>query len=63
MDNYAAGIVLYNPKIDRLKENIEAIIPQVKILYCYNNGLGNTQPVMKLLNSYSNIVVFGRGNN
>lgn len=63
MDNYAAGIVLYNPKIDRLKENIEAIIPQVKILYCYNNGLGNTQPVMKLLNSYSNIVVLGRGTN
>lgn len=63
MDNYAAGIVLYNPKIDRLKENIEAIIPQVKILYCYNNGLGNAQRVMDLLKSYANIVVLGRGTN
>lgn len=63
MGNYAAGIILYNPKIKRLKENIDAIIPQVKVLYCYNNGLGENQQIQNLLNSYQNLVVLGNGNN
>lgn len=34
----AAGIVLYNPDIDRLQENINAIIRQVDEVILFNNG-------------------------
>ena len=39
MESYAAGIVLYNPDITRLKENLDAVTPQVKKVYCFiRNG-------------------------
>ena len=63
MENYAAGITLYNPEIKRLKENIDAIIPQVKVLYCYNNGCGENQFVTELLKTYQNVVLLGDGHN
>lgn len=63
MDNYAAGIIVYNPKFERIKENIEAIIPQVKVLYCYNNGLGENKKVVNLLKSHQNLVILGNGHN
>lgn len=34
-----------------------------KVLYCYNNGLGKEEQVMRLLKSYQNVVVLGSGNN
>lgn len=36
-----AGITLYNPEIDRLEENINAIINQVDKLICIDNGSKN----------------------
>lgn len=39
MGQYAAGIVLYNPEKERLKENLDAVCEQVEKVYCYNNGL------------------------
>lgn len=63
MEQYAAGIVLYNPDIKRLKENVDAVCKQVKCVYCYNNGLRNDSEVKALLNTYNNIQIIGTGTN
>lgn len=63
MEQYAAGIVLYNPDIKRLKENLDAVCKQVKWVYCYNNGLRNDSEVGTLLNTYDNIQLIGTGTN
>lgn len=36
-----AGIVTYNPEIERLQDNIRAILPQVDIVYICDNGSAN----------------------
>lgn len=33
-----AGIVLFHPDIDRLKQNVDAVLPQVDRLYLFNNA-------------------------
>lgn len=38
-----AGIVLYNPDIDRLNENISAILPQVDKIVLIENGSSNRE--------------------
>ena len=63
MEQYAAGIVLYNPDIKRLKENLDAVCGQVERVYCYNNGLQNAGEINALLNTYGNIRVIGTGTN
>lgn len=63
MERYAAGIVLYNPDIKRLKENLDAVCGQVEWVYCYNNGLRNAGEINALLNTYGNIRVIGTGTN
>jgi len=45
--NVCAGIILYNPDIQRLKENIEAILPQVEHLVLVDNFSGNIEEVQK----------------
>lgn len=47
----AAGIVLYNPQIGRLLENITAITPQVDLLVLVDNGSSNIIEVQKALNT------------
>lgn len=42
-----AGIVLYNPDINRLKQNIIAIMPQVDEIICIDNGSDNIGIVKK----------------
>lgn len=63
MEQYSAGIVLYNPDIKRLKENLDAVCGQVERVYCYNNGLQNAGEINALLNTYGNIRVIGTGTN
>lgn len=63
MEQYAAGIVLYNPNINRLKKNLDAICKQVRYVYCYNNGLQNDGRVITLLDSYKNLYLIGAGKN
>lgn len=61
MDNYingkclhiAAGIVLFEPEINRLKENIDAIIGQCDHIYVFDNGSSNYSQISDLLNLYS----------
>lgn len=63
MEQYAVGIVLYNPDIKRLKENIDAVCEHVKWVYCYNNGLQNVDEINALFDSYKNVRIIGSGTN
>ncbi|WP_281522038.1 glycosyltransferase family 2 protein [Dubosiella newyorkensis] len=47
------GIVLFNPKIERLKENINAIIIQCKHLYIVDNGSKNIREVLEMLSDFN----------
>lgn len=60
---YAAGIVLYKPDMDRLKESIDAVFPQVQSVYCFNNGVEDMNAVEALVSSYSNVLLIGEGEN
>lgn len=50
-----AGIVLYNPEINRLIENIEHITHQVDMVLLVDNGSKNAEVIKKLLNNFENI--------
>ena len=52
---YAAGIVLFNPDTERLKENISAIAPQVRDVILVDNGSENLTEITALTAEYSNI--------
>lgn len=47
-----AGIVLYNPDIPRLQQNIDAILPQVEKLILVDNGSKNIDKVQILLGQF-----------
>lgn len=47
MRNYCAGIVLYNPEMDRLRENIAAIENQVDTIILIDNNSDNAELVLK----------------
>jgi rhamnosyltransferase len=46
------GIVLYNPEIRRLKENLDSLFSQVEKIILIDNGSLNRQEIIKLLDSY-----------
>jgi rhamnosyltransferase len=50
MEKVVAGIISFNPEIKRLKENICAITIQCDCLYLIDNGSGNINDVVELLN-------------
>lgn len=50
----AAGIVLYNPDIERLKENLSAIAPQVDKIFLVDNHSANIQEIKELLKAFTN---------
>lgn len=50
-----AGIILYNPQIDRLRENIEAICNQLEVVVIVDNGSTNQSEIKELLKQYQNI--------
>ena len=49
----SAGIVLFNPDINRLKENISVVIVQCAHIYLVDNGSNNIDEVKGLLNQYN----------
>lgn len=59
----SAGIVLYNPDIKRLEENITTIYPQVDNLYLFNNGSHNIDSINELISSYPNIILLNSSEN
>ncbi|MCT1191521.1 glycosyltransferase [Lactococcus lactis] len=58
-----AGIVLFNPEIDRLKMNISAIIDQVDYTILVDNGSKNILDIKKLMNDFPNINLIELGDN
>lgn len=42
MNGIAAGITLYEPELERLKENIDSVLPQVERVYLVDNASSNT---------------------
>lgn len=57
-----AGIVLYNPDLIRLKENIDAILPQVDFLLLVDNGSNNINKVKQVFTDVK-IIVLENGEN
>jgi len=61
MIHIVAGIVLYNPDVKRLRENIDAIINQVEKLILVDNGCQTTE--YETLTNDNRIVVIKHGKN
>lgn len=55
--NVAAGIVLFNPDIERLRINIENIIDQVDELILIDNNSENIQDINELLSRFPSIIL------
>ena len=55
MKKFAAGIVSYNPDISRLKENIETIRKQVKIVLIIDNASDNVVDIRQMIKEYKNV--------
>lgn len=58
-----AGIVLYNPDIKRLKENIEAIVKQVQVVYLQDNGSSNIDEIINYINQKEGIILLNNTTN
>lgn len=50
-----AGIVTYNPEINRLKENVDAISSQVEQVVLFDNGSKNIEQLKILIETYKNV--------
>ena len=61
--NTAAGITLYNPELDRLGQNIESILPQVKHIFLVDNGSCNLDEIKSLLDKFENVTLICNGEN
>lgn len=57
MKTIGAGIVTFNPDIERLRENIHSIINQISILIISDNGSENINEIEELISQYNNIVI------
>lgn len=58
-----AGIVLYNPNIQRLAENLTAICSQTRQVYLFNNGSSNIGEIKDLIRNYQNVILFNNNDN
>ena len=57
------GIVLFNPDIDRIQENVNAVYPQVDELLLVDNGSNNISEVKKLFKDKDKIKFIEFGEN
>lgn len=57
LKEFCAGIVTYNPEVERLKENIKSIACQVPWVIICDNGSTNVDDIEKLMHSQSNIIL------
>ncbi|MBQ8306759.1 MAG: glycosyltransferase [Blautia sp.] len=55
-----AGIVTYNPSIDRFKECLDAIHSQVKDVYIFDNGSENINEIECLIEKYCDSLILYR---
>lgn len=61
--DFSAGIVLYNPDIDRLIENINAIESQCGFIFFVDNGSKNIDSIEKILENKGNIILIKNNEN
>lgn len=54
---FVAGIVLYNPDIEKLKENIRAIYKQVPQVILVDNGSSNVSMIRQLDGTFPNVSI------
>lgn len=52
-----AGIVLYNPNIQRLKCSITSILPQVEMIYLVDNASKNIEDIEELMDSIKSFAI------
>lgn len=52
-----AGIVTFNPNLERLKKNIDSIVKQVASVIVFDNGSENYQELENLSKRYANIML------
>lgn len=52
-----AGIVTFNPDIDRLKKNISSIVNQVPLVKIFDNGSKNIEEIKQLISNYQTISI------
>lgn len=56
MSKICAGIVLYEPEIDLLKQNISTILPQVDDLFLFDNGSKNGEKInVEIMNEFPTV--------
>ena len=58
-----AGIVLYNPNLDRLEECIESVKHQVDFVVCVDNGSRNIDDIRNALIKYSDMILIANAEN
>ena len=63
MSKRIAGIVVFQPDISRLKENLISVTSQTDTVIIYNNGVCNSDEFEELILSFSNVSVIGDGTN
>ena len=56
LNRFAAGIVLYNPDLDRLKDNIYAIYEKVELLVLVDNASDNFEKIKDMYSANSKIL-------
>lgn len=57
VDSICAGIVSYNPSLDRILENVRAIAPQVSRTYVFDNGSANVGELKSVLAGLEGVVL------
>lgn len=57
MINIDAGIVLFNPDINRLRQNIKGIINQVQHIIIFDNGSENYSKINELIDEFPSVVM------
>ena len=57
-----AAIVTFNPQIERLKENIEAVRDQVELLLVFDNGSKNVEEIEKIIGASGILLIKNKKN-
>ena len=63
MNNCLAGIVTYNPEIERLEESLNRIVPQVDKVVIIDNGSKNISVIYDLLKKFPDVLIEANGEN
>ena len=58
-----AGIVTYNPEEERLRRNLERIVPQVESAVVIDNGSGNLAGIREILEGFPGVKLICNGRN